>query len=951
MEFADGSAVHSTRSDHGDHMDHMKLMVATAPESFNAQSEPLPRTDWTATASDASPSYPVSNILDGNPGTMWHSRFEGTPVPLPHTVTIDMQAVQDISGLRCLPRQDGNPNGRIGQFSVATSLDGVVYSDPVSTGTWADTPDEKTIPFQPLSARYVRLTAGTEAGDRGPWSSAAEIVVLRGQVAPPALPRTGWTATASDASTSFPASNVLDSNAATIWHSRYEGTPAPLPHSITVDMQAVQDISGLRYLPRQDGNPNGTIGQYSVTVSRDGATFSAPVATGTWADGAMEKTALFPAVSARYVRLTASTEAGNRGPWSSAAEITVLGVVPPPELPRTGWTAAASDEAGGYPVGRVLDGNAASFWHSRFEGTPAPLPHTVTIDMKSAQTISGLRYLPRQDGNPNGAIGQYSVAVSADGVNFSAPIVSGSFADSAAEQPVRFGGVTARHVRLTAMTEAGHRGPWSSAAEIRILGVNPQATYAGRWGPTIAFPIVPVSAVVLPNNKLLTFSAYAPMAFDLTSTVTQVAIYDLATSTVGQSSSIDVGHQMFCIGLSLLPDGKVLIAGGSSDSATTIYDPFTNTWTPGPLMTIPRAYQGNTLLSDGRVFTIGGSWHDAAGHKHGEVWTPNSATGSWRRLNNVLVDGILTNDPEGVFRADNHAWVFGISNGDVFHAGPSRQMNWITTSGDGSISSAGTRADAPDMMNGNAVMYDVGKILAVGGAPGYDDSSATSRAYTIDITGGPSAPVTTTRVGDMAYRRSFVNSVVLPDGSVLVVGGQAYAKAFTDTGATLPAEIWNPATGRFTILAPMAVPRTYHSVAVLLPDGRVFSGGGGLCGNCTTNHLDGQILTPPYLLNSDGSPKARPTIASAPATAAPGSTITVRTSGSTPRFSLVRTSAVTHSLNTDQRRIPLTATTLNGVDYTMQIPADRGVVLPGYYLLFAMTADGTPSVATFIHIA
>jgi len=118
------------------------------------------------------------------------------------------------------------------------------------------------------------------------------------------------------------------------------------------------------------------------------------------------------------------------------------------------------------------------------------------------------------------------------------------------------------------------------------------------------------------------------MDFDMTSTVTQVAIHDLATGTVGQSSSIDVGHQMFCIGLSLLPDGKLLIAGGSSDSATTIYDPFTNTWTRGPLMTIPRAYQGNTLLSDGRVFTIGGSWHDAAGHKHGhEITRPSNSSG------------------------------------------------------------------------------------------------------------------------------------------------------------------------------------------------------------------------------------------------------------------------------------------------------------------------------------
>jgi len=946
MESTPGSSVDSMPPGH-EH--HMKLMVATAQESFNAQSEPIPPTGWTATASDASVNSPASNVLDSNPNTMWHSQWEGTPAPLPHSITIDMKAARDISGLSYLPRQDGNPNGRIGEFSVTCSLDGVAYSTPVSVGTWADDAAEKVITFQPLSARYVRLTARTEAGGRGPWSSAAEIVILRGQVAPPELPRTGWTATASDASSLFPAGNVLDGNAATMWHSRYESPPARLPHSITIDMRSVQDISGLRYLPRQDGTANGHIGQYSVTVSRDGSTFSAPVATGAWTDDTVEKAALFPAVSARFIRLTASTEAGNRGPWSSAAELTVLGHVPPPVLARTGWTAAASDAATGYPASAVLDGSTSSFWHSRFEGTPAPLPHSVTIDMKSARAISGLRYLPRQDGSFNGNIGRYTVTVGTDGTNFS-QVATGSFSDSATEQPVRFTPVTARYLRLTAITEAGGRGPWSSAAEIQVLGVNPQASYAGTWGPTIAFPIVPASAVVLPNNKLLTFSAFAPMTFDMTSTVTQVAIYDLATGTVGQSSSIDVGHQMFCSGLTLLTDGKLLINGGSSDSATTIYDPFTNTWTRGPLMTIPRAYQGNALLSDGRVFTIGGSWHDAAGHKHGEVWTPNSATGSWRRLANVLVDGILTNDPDGVYRADNHAWVSGVSNGNVFHAGPSRRMNWITTSGDGSILSAGTRADAPDMMNGNAVMYDVGKILAVGGAPGYDNSAATSRAYTVDITGGPSVPVRTTRLPDMSYRRSFCNSVVLPDGSVVVLGGQAHARAFTDTGAVQTPELWDPATGTFSILAPEAVPRTYHSVAVLLPDGRVFSGGGGLCGSCTTNHPDGQILTPPYLLNSDGSAKARPGIASAPATASQGSTIAVRTTGSTPRFSLVRTSAVTHSVNNDQRRIPLTATTPDGISYTAQIPADRGVVLNGYYLLFAMTTDGTPSLARFLHI-
>ena len=74
----------------------------------------------------------------------------------------------------------------------------------------------------------------------------------------------------------------------------------------------------------------------------------------------------------------------------------------------------------------------------------------------------------------------------------------------------------------------------------------------------------------------------------------------------------------------------------------------------------------------------------------------------------------------------------------------------------------------------------------------------------------------------MAYARSFCNSVVLPDGTVLVLGGQQHPQAFTDTGAVLSPELWDPSTGNFTIMAPEVVPRTYHSVAVLLPDGRVF---------------------------------------------------------------------------------------------------------------------------------
>ena len=772
------------------------------------------------------------------------------------------------------------------------------------------------------------------------------------KVAP--LASTGWTAVASDQQGSHPASYAVDGSQATFWHSEYSPTLVPLPHSITIDTHATRYVSGVTYLPRQDVSYNGNIGRYSISVSSNGTAWSAPVASGTWGDDKSLKTAIFSSVSARYVRLTALTEAGNRGPWTSAAEIGLLGGEPPvgPALSRTGWTASAdSQQSAAYAAGNVLDGNGMTIWHSEYSPTTVPLPHSITIDMKSARLISGLSYLPRRDNNLNGTIGRYAIYVSSNGSTWGPPVTSGTWANDHAMKYAVFPPVSARFVRLTALTEAGNRGPWTSASEINIHGAAPTAAVGGAWTAPIGFPIVPVSAVMLPNNKLLTFSAFDDMAFNKTpDTITKVAILDLSTGKVTEPLGINTHHQMFCEGLAILADGRVLINGGSNDRASTIYNPATNTWTVGPLMNIPRAYNADTLLSTGRVLTLGGSWYDSAGNKNGELFTPSGATGSWQNLPGVLAANILTADPAGVFRADNHPWLFAQPGGMVFHAGPSKQTNWITTTGTGSITSAGDRADSADAMNGNAVMYGIGKILTVGGATAYEGARATSRAYTIDISGGPSKPVAFARTSDMAYARAFSNSVVLPDGKVLVVGGQQYAQPFTDTGAVLSPELWDPATGKFTVMAPETIARTYHSVAILLPDGRVFSGGGGLCNGCTTNHPDGQIYSPPYLFNPDGTPRTRPVINTAPTSATTGSTITVTTDSATPTFALIRMSAVTHSVNNDQRRIPLTPATVNGTTYTLQLPSDKGILLPGNYMLFALNANGTPSVARIMNI-
>lgn len=326
------------------------------------------------------------------------------------------------------------------------------------------------------------------------------------------------------------------------------------------------------------------------------------------------------------------------------------------------------------------------------------------------------------------------------------------------------------------------------------------------------------------------------------------------------------------------------------------------------------------------------------------MWT---RAGGWRTLSNVLVGNILTEDPAGAYRSDNHAWLFTAPGGRVFHAGPSRQMNWISITGNGSITSAGQRADSPDAMNGDAVMYDVGKILSMGGSTAYENTNATARAYTIDINNG----VKVARTADMSVTRSFANGVALPDGHVLVVGGQATPVPFSDNGARMAPELWNPATGQWTMLAPMAVPRTYHSVALLLPDGESLSVAGGCAAHVQQNHLDGEIFTPPYLLNADGSARTVPTIVAAPASATAGSTIAVTTGAQITKFALMRMSTVTHTVNTDQRRIPLSATAVSGNTVSLTLPADRGVLVPGSYLLFALDGNGVPSVASTINIS
>jgi cytochrome c peroxidase len=621
-------------------------------------------------------------------------------------------------------------------------------------------------------------------------------------------------------------------------------------------------------------------------------------------------------------------------------------------IPRTGWTLRSVDSAEtGNPGTAAFDGNPATLWHTRYTGGSPAHPHEIQIDMGSAKSVSGFTYVPRQDFCSNGIIKDFQFYTSLDGVNWGAVASSGTFTFGALpltcpgtmpapERVVTFSARSARYLRLVALNEV-NGGPWTSVAELNVIDGTAGNLPAnrGRWGNVITTSVNPVGAAALPDGKVLIWSSFDRYTFGTDiANQTLTAIFDPATGTATERMVVETAHDMFCPGTSFLGDGRLLVTGGDTAAKSSIYNPGTATWTSGGNMNLPRGYQGQTVLDDGSAFVMGGSWSGGSLGKNGEVWS----NGVWRYLPNTLASVTLGPDPGGAAIADRHPWVFGIGNGKVAHVGPSVAMNiYDTTVPNGSTTAAGNRTGDVFSQNGTAVMYDIGKILKAGGAPAYGGANATANAYIIDVSNG----ITPTRTGSMRLARGMHNTVVMPNGEVMVIGGMPVPNGFSDVDSIFVTEIWNPSTGNWRDEAPISIPRNYHSVALLLPDGRILSGGGGLCGQgCSANHSDVQIFSPAYLFKGDGSPAVRPVITQAPATALHNGTIDITVTGAATQFSMVRFGAVTHSVNTDQRRVPLTPQSLGNGVFRLAIPG-AGAAPPGNYMLFAMDANGTPSIA------
>jgi Domain of unknown function (DUF1929)/Bacterial Ig domain len=146
----------------------------------------------------------------------------------------------------------------------------------------------------------------------------------------------------------------------------------------------------------------------------------------------------------------------------------------------------------------------------------------------------------------------------------------------------------------------------------------------------------------------------------------------------------------------------------------------------------------------------------------------------------------------------------------------------------------------------------------------------------------------------------------------------------------------------------------YHSTALLLPDGRVLSSGGGICGTC--DHVgylakNAEVFTPPYLFKKDGSGQLapRPVITGAPGTVSHGTSFQITTpdAASIRKVGLIRLGSQTHSVEMEQRHVPLSFTAGNGT-LTASVPANMHTAVPGVYMLFIVDSAGVPSVASMV---
>jgi hypothetical protein len=445
--------------------------------------------------------------------------------------------------------------------------------------------------------------------------------------------------------------------------------------------------------------------------------------------------------------------------------------------------------------------------------------------------------------------------------------------------------------------------------------VSADSATMGSWTAPFAWVNVGVHLSLLPDGKVLSFGR-------LNGGTPQV--WDPATGTF---SPFGAPSLLFCSGHTFLSGGRLLVAGGHIQDGlglpnTNTFDYQTRTWSARSPMAWGRWYPTITLLGNGEAVALGGTDQAGATVLTPEIFSPSS--GTWRKLTAAT------------------AWMpyyprtFLAPNGQIFYAGELQGTSYLNTSGNGSWTFVANRQVA-GRDYGSAVMYQPGKVIYIGGG---DPPTAT--AEIIDLTKpGPAWQFT----NPMSVARRQISATILPDGRVAVTGGTQSSGFTTMAGAVRHVEVWDPATGGWTVWASSSIPRGYHNTTVLLPDGRLLHTGSG-DGAGIPDELNAEVFSPPYLFSGP-----RPVVSSAPATLRYGASVSIGTPNPAlvSYASLVRLSSNTHSFDMGQGYTRMQVTR-SGSSVTVRLPASANRLAPGPYMLFLLSTQGVPSVARMVRV-
>jgi hypothetical protein len=414
----------------------------------------------------------------------------------------------------------------------------------------------------------------------------------------------------------------------------------------------------------------------------------------------------------------------------------------------------------------------------------------------------------------------------------------------------------------------------------------------------------------------------------------------------------------FCGGDTFLPDGRVLSAGGTvgynpfrGRKDATVFDPQTETWKFIANMTHGRWYPSVIALGDGRILAATGLTEAPTNPHNQTLEIYSAATDQWK----------LLHFPPNVPALPLYAHLFLLADGRVFFDGGHMddvlllEPCTINLTQDPVETRPVFGITARDMRNQSASVLlppaQRQRVMLMGGGPD-GKQNKTDAVDNVDIVDFNAANPQFVAATPLCLPRLHLNSVLLPDRTVLVTGGSL--KQEDAPLARLQSEIYDPVKNEWTLTAACTVPRLYHSTALLLPDARVVTAGGNPEGG---NHVPWdedpdeemriEIFSPPYL-----SRGARPTIMHAPVECKYGTVVSIQSpdAGSVGFVSLVRNCITTHSYDTNQRLVDAEITSQQNGVVKIKLTDNPNLAPTGWYMLFLVSNTGVPSIAHWIHL-